>query len=864
MLCSVKTPVGTYLRYTRLELHKEIMNRTMSVTKVSKKKTDATAPEKEAPEQTLQSAAAKVSTPVAKGQDTVSPSKPGKSKKAAAPAAASVSESKAENAEVTKADVKKAEGAKSTPASAPATKKTEAGVSASTSKADTPKKADAPKAETVKSVASSSSADKQSDAITGAAVVPTVVQAQAAAPAKSAPVTAAAAKNVEPTKIAIPEKPAVAEQTTPPAVLNSAANEEAQPDTETPPAEQAPGFRILGLSEPVMRAVLESGFEAPTPIQEQSIPILLAGRDLIGQAQTGTGKTAAFALPLAERLDPKLNYPQAIILLPTRELCIQVAQETHNLSKYQRLRIVPVYGGQPIDRQFRALAMGAHIVVGTPGRVLDHLRRGTLKLNQVRMVVLDEADEMLNMGFLEDVEEILKEAPKERQTALFSATMPPRIAALSRDYLNNPERVTIESKRRTVAQVDQTYYEVAPAQKIEALARILDMESPGSTIIFCRTRREVDELGEALQMRGYEAETLHGEMNQTARDRVMARFRASQADLLIATDVAARGLDIDQVTHVVNYDIPWDVESYIHRVGRTGRAGRSGSAITMISPRERRQLKLIERYINTPIRLARVPTSADITARRRGIFKENIKQVLTESDYDGFLMTVEELTSEGEFDAAQIAAAALQMLWQAQKGAGDYDVAEANVESERVEVGMTRLFLQIGREDGIRPADIVGAIANEAGVSGSRIGAIDIMDRSTFVEVPDAEAPHVIEMLSQTKLRGKKVYVDIARPRREEGGPGGPGGYNGPRPDYGRPSRENGYRGAGESGNFRGGGDGGGYRGNDRGNDRGNERGNDGGGRPAYGRDDRFPRPTHRPGPRPDAPPRPGAPRKKP
>ena len=868
------------------------MNCTMSVTKVSKKKMDAAAPETQAPEQTPQSAAAKVSTPVAEGQNAVSPSKPAKSKKTDAPVTTPVSESKAVKAEETKAV-----SAKSSPA--PAIQNAAANVNTGVANLDTPTKTAAPKLDAVKSASAKSDPTKpnvkKTDSAASTPVVLTDAQAKTSASEKSAPATAAAEKTTLPAKTAVPDKPVVTSEktpaavastavATPPAVQNSEANKEVQssevqsrevqnddvqPDTETPPAEQAPGFRILGLSEPVMRAVLESGFEAPTPIQEQSIPILLAGRDLIGQAQTGTGKTAAFALPLAERLDPKLNYPQAIILLPTRELCIQVAQETHNLSKYQRLRIVPVYGGQPIDRQFRALAMGAHIVVGTPGRVLDHLRRGTLKLNQVRMVVLDEADEMLNMGFLEDVEEILKEAPKERQTALFSATMPPRIAALSRDYLNNPERVTIESKRRTVAQVDQTYYEVAPAQKIEALARILDMESPGSTIIFCRTRREVDELGEALQMRGYEAETLHGEMNQTARDRVMARFRASQADLLIATDVAARGLDIDQVTHVVNYDIPWDVESYIHRVGRTGRAGRSGSAITMISPRERRQLKLIERYINTPIRLARVPTSADITARRRGIFKENIKQVLTESDYDGFLMTVEELTSEGEFDASQIAAAALQMLWQAQKGAGDYDVAEANVESERVEVGMTRLFLQIGREDGIRPADIVGAIANEAGVSGSRIGAIDIMDRSTFVEVPDAEAPHVIEMLSQTKLRGKKVYVDIARPRREDGGQGGPGGYNGPRPDYGRPSRENGYRGAGESGGFRGGGDNGNFRGGGdgggyRGNDRGNERGNDGGGRPAYGRDDRFPRPAHRPGPRPDAPPRPGSPRKKP
>jgi ATP-dependent RNA helicase DeaD len=533
------------------------------------------------------------------------------------------------------------------------------------------------------------------------------------------------------------------------------------------PEEQASGFRSLNLSNESMRAVIEAGFEAPTPIQEQSIPILLAGKDLIGQAQTGTGKTAAFALPLSDLLDPTLHYPQAIILLPTRELCIQVAQETHNLSKYRKLKVVPVYGGQPIDRQFRALSMGAQVVVGTPGRVLDHLRRGTLNLTRVRMVILDEADEMLNMGFIEDVEEILKDAPAQRQTALFSATMPPRIAALARTYLKEPERVSIESKRRTVALVEQKYYEVVPSQKVEALARILDMESPGSTIIFCRTRRDVDDLGESLQMRGYEAETLHGEMNQAQRDRVMNRFRASQADLLIATDVAARGLDIDQVTHVINYDIPWDVESYIHRIGRTGRAGRSGEAITLVSPRERYQLRLIERAINAPIRPARVPTSADIASRRREMFKDKLRQTIAESNTDGFLMTVEELMEEGAYDSSQIAAAALQMLWQTQKGAADYDIAEATVESERTETGMSRLFLQIGRQDGIRPGDIVGAIANEAGVPGSAIGAIDIMDRSAFVEVPEADAARVLDALNRTKMRGKRVYADVARPRKE-------------------------------------------------------------------------------------------------
>jgi ATP-dependent RNA helicase DeaD len=565
------------------------------------------------------------------------------------------------------------------------------------------------------------------------------------------------------------------------------------PDEPDEPEIQAAAFRALNLSEPTMRAIIEAGFEAPTPIQEQSIPILMAGHDLIGQAQTGTGKTAAFALPIAELLDASQPHPQAIILLPTRELCIQVAQETHNLSKYCRLRVVPVYGGQPIDRQFRALSFGAHIVVGTPGRVLDHLRRGTLKLNNVKMVVLDEADEMLNMGFLEDVEEILKSAPEARQTALFSATMPPRIAALARTYLRDAQRVTIESKRRTVELVTQTYYEVPPSQKVEALTSILDMESPGSTILFCRTRRDVDDLGESLQMRGYQAETLHGDMNQAARDRVMARFRSGVADLLIATDVAARGLDIDQVTHVINYDIPWDVEAYIHRIGRTGRAGRTGDAITLVSPRERFQLRQIERYINAPILPARVPTVGDIAARRRELFKDKLRETLAEGNCDGYLVTVGELVEEGKYDAPQIAAAALQMLWQGQKGAEDYDISAADLPGTQAEQGMTRLFLQIGRQDGVRPGDIVGAIANEAGISGSAIGAIEILDRSTYVEVPEADANRVIEALNRTKLRGKKVYVEIARPRTEAP------------PEADRPP----FRPQGNDGRFNGGGGGG-------------------------------------------------------
>lgn len=564
---------------------------------------------------------------------------------------------------------------------------------------------------------------------------------------------------------------------------------EPQSTNESGAAEPAAAFRALGLSEQTLRAVQEAGFEEPTPVQSQSIPILQVGNDLIAQAQTGTGKTAAFALPLADMLDASQRHTQAIILAPTRELCVQVAEETLSLTRYRGLRVVPIYGGQPIERQFRALSYGPQIVVGTPGRVLDHINRKTLDLSRIRVVVLDEADEMLNMGFLDDVEAILKETPAERQTALFSATIPPRIAALARDYLRDPKRVTVESKQRTVEQITQTYYEVAASQKVEALSRILAMAAPTSTILFCRTRRDVDELGEALQSRGYEAETLHGEMNQAARDRVMSRFRTGQADLLIATDVAARGLDIDQVTHVINYDIPWDVENYIHRIGRTGRAGRSGEAITLISPRERRQLKMIERFINAPIRLARVPTSADIATRRREKLHDELRTVLTEGNTSPFRPLVDELTAGGAYDAAAVAAAALHLLSQARKAPeeGAFDDDQLDAESEP---GMTRLFLQVGRQDGIRAGDIVGAIANEAGVSGNAIGAIDILDKSTFVDVPSSDAPAIIRALGQAEIRGRRIFVDIARPRPEEGPdfrsrrssrPEGRGGYDRPR-----------------------------------------------------------------------------------
>ncbi|ODU52481.1 MAG: RNA helicase [Armatimonadetes bacterium 55-13] len=525
-----------------------------------------------------------------------------------------------------------------------------------------------------------------------------------------------------------------------------------------------PQFSELGLSDPIYKAISEMGFEAPTPIQARAIPALLTGRDIIGQAQTGTGKTAAFALPLIQKLDPKVAKIQALVLAPTRELAIQVAGGIYDLSKHTGLKVTPVYGGQPIDRQFRALKSGPQIVVGTPGRVLDHLRRGSMSLADCAVGVLDEADEMMALGFAEDLEAILSELPESRQLAFFSATMPPKIISLTKKFLRNPEHISIEAKQRTVDTIEQTYYEVPKGKKLEALGRVLDMETPGATVVFCRTRQETHDLSEALRLRGYNAESLHGDMNQGERDRVMKRFRDGHADLLVATDVAARGLDIDTVTHVVNYDIPWDVEQYIHRIGRTGRAGRSGDAITLVEGKERRQLHVIERLIGTTIKPARIPTAADIAARRRDLFKDSLRETLEAGTYEAQIATVEDLLED--FAPAEVAAAALHLLWENQHSAGA-DPDGIGEDFEQPEAGMTRVFIGLGRRDGLRPGDVVGAIVGETGLPAKQIGVIDILDRTAFVEVPEGSADGVIDALRHTKLKGRKVKVQLARPGTE-------------------------------------------------------------------------------------------------
>jgi ATP-dependent RNA helicase DeaD len=541
-----------------------------------------------------------------------------------------------------------------------------------------------------------------------------------------------------------------------------------------------PSFEDLGLSAPLLKSISEVGYEEPTPIQALTIPVLLAGRDVIAQAQTGSGKTAAFGLPIIEAIDPKDRHVQAIILCPTRELAIQVAEALHKYGRHKEVETLPIYGGQPYERQFRGLQRGVHIVVGTPGRVMDHMRRGTLNLEHIRFFILDEADEMLDMGFIEDIEWILENAPVERQTALFSATMPPRIVELAQKYLRDPERITVPGRQMTVPETRQSYYEVPKARKIDALTRILDAETPEMTMIFCRTKVGVDELGEALLARGFEVETLHGDLSQAQRDRVMRRFRSGQADILIATDVAARGLDIPEVTHVINFDVPESAEAYVHRIGRTGRAGRHGEAITLVTPREVRWLRQIERITKARIEPRRLPTAADVAERRREVLKQQVIEVLKESDgYQQYLSTIGDLAEE--HDLAEVAAAILKLYAEETGRGAPVEVTEdelallAPAPAPRAETGMTRLFLNIGRNLGVRPQDLVGAIAGEAGIPGRAIGAIDIFDTYSFVEVPSEYTERVIDALRRSGVRGKYVNVEVAqpgagRPGREERG----------------------------------------------------------------------------------------------
>jgi ATP-dependent RNA helicase DeaD len=541
-------------------------------------------------------------------------------------------------------------------------------------------------------------------------------------------------------------------------------------------------FSEFGLSPTTLKAISELGYEEPTSIQAQTIPLMLSGTDVIAQAPTGTGKTGAFALPVIERLQPNSREPQVLVLTPTRELAVQVAEAFHSYGKYAQIAVLPIYGGQPIERQLRALKQGVQVVVGTPGRLHDHIRRRTLKLGQVRTVILDEADEMLDMGFKEDIEAVLQEIPENHQTALFSATLPPTIVDLTRRYMRKPQRITIEAQEMDVPQIRQTYYEVGKRDKFEVLVRVLDYETPTSAIIFCRTKREVDDLGQRLAGRAYPAETLHGDLNQSQRDRVMERFRTGQVELLVATDVAARGLDIEHVSHVINYDIPLDPQSYVHRIGRTGRAGRTGCAVTLVTPRERRLWQMIQRTTDAPIQRMRLPTIADVIGRRREAFKETLRHTISESNLEPYRVIAEAMAEE--YSPTDLAAAAFKLLMGTPPDEIEDKLAEADHEMYaddtkkrpkkrerrerspfKPERGMTRLYLNIGREDGIRPADIVGAIANEANIPGRSIGAIELYDGFSLVDVPSNQTAHVLQTLKQTMIRNQKVSARLADPK---------------------------------------------------------------------------------------------------
>ncbi|WP_026874954.1 DEAD/DEAH box helicase [Jiangella gansuensis] len=539
------------------------------------------------------------------------------------------------------------------------------------------------------------------------------------------------------------------------------------------------GFADLALRPELIRALSTLGYEEPTPIQLAAIPPLLADRDLLGQAATGTGKTAAFALPVLQRLSPdgRGAGPVALVLTPTRELAEQVSQAFHRYGRELGVRVLPVYGGQPIGRQLAALARGVDVVVATPGRALDHIARGTLNLDGLETVVLDEADEMLDMGFAEDIEAILEQTPTGRQTVLFSATMPARLDRIARRHLSDPVRIEIgliPTSEGSTPLVRQSAYIVARAHKPAVLGRVLDVEAPAAAIVFCRTRQEVDELTEALNGRGYRAEALHGGMDQEQRNRVMGRLRAATTELVVATDVAARGLDIEQLTHVVNYNVPAAAEAYVHRIGRVGRAGREGVAITLAEPREHRMLKAIERLTKQRIAVEKVPTVAELRTRRLDLTRAALREILLTDDLAQFRTVIETLTDE--FDIVDVALAGVKLAHEATTGGTDEEdipeVAPVSADGRKQRsakagrqrggdpnAATTRIYLGVGRRAGIRPQDLVGAIAGESRLTGRDIGAIEIADRFSLVEVPEATADEVIAAMRSTTIKGRKATV---------------------------------------------------------------------------------------------------------
>ncbi len=566
-------------------------------------------------------------------------------------------------------------------------------------------------------------------------------------------------------------------------------------------------FADFDLSPEMSKAIAEMGFEEATPIQSLAIGPILAGADIVGQAQTGTGKTAAFGIPILDRIEPAQKKVQALILCPTRELAVQIAEELKLLSKHKKeIRILPVYGGQPIERQIAALQRGVQVVVGTPGRVRDHMERKTLRLDAARTVVLDEADEMLDMGFVDEMKFILAAAPAPHQTLLFSATMPKAILSLSKAFQTGPELIRMVHEDLTVPGVEQTYYEVKEFQKTEMLARLIDIHDLKRALVFCNTKIRVDELVEKLQARGYAASGLHGDMKQMFRDRVMNQFRSGRLEILVATDVAARGLDVDDIEVVVNYDVPRDEEYYVHRIGRTARAGKSGRAFTFVAGRELGKLAEIQRFAKTRIRRQRLPSVDDVDQMRNSAVLEKVRQVMETESGEKYAAMVEKLTGD-DHSSLDVAVALLKMVMEkdgkpASAPAGEPELRATSAETPRRKskpekdqgiravprgdaaqrlgsaVGepaprlgpdeVTRLKIKLGKNQGIRPGDIVGAITGETGLVGRQIGAIEIHDAFSLVDVPHALAAKVVEVMGRCQIKGHPVFIKVDKHKNDK------------------------------------------------------------------------------------------------
>ena len=545
-------------------------------------------------------------------------------------------------------------------------------------------------------------------------------------------------------------------------------------------------FEELDLSKEIHRGISDMGFEEMSPIQAQAIPIILEGKDIIGQAQTGTGKTAAFGIPILEIIDPDKKDLQALVLCPTRELSIQVAEEIGRLGKYKRaIKVLPIYGGQPIDRQIRALKKGVQVVVGTPGRVMDHMRRRTLKVDNVKMMILDEADEMFDMGFRDDIEVVMKDLSEDRQTIFFSATMPREIMNFASRYQKEPEIIKVVHKALTVPKVEQAYFELKEHMKTEILSRILDIYDPRLTIVFCNTKRKVDELVTQLQSRGYLADGLHGDLKQSQRDNVMGKFRNNSIDILVATDVAARGLDVDDIDLVINYDFPQDDEYYVHRIGRTARAGREGRAFSFIVGRDRYKLKDIQKYTNTTISRKDLPTLKDIEELSSANALDKIKEEINKEELGKYSKMVDGLIEEG-FTSFDIAAALMKFYLKeaSTEGHQELDMVDfgrkmfskandnrdkdnrARGKSKSANLGDSkRLYINIGSRKGVRARHILAALVQDGGIPSKLVGNIDIYDKFTFVDVPSDYADNVVNNLS--RIKGAKVIVEISNPKRK-------------------------------------------------------------------------------------------------